>query len=507
MPESIAPGCALFDYDGDDDLDVYAVSGYRLSDGGTDRDRAANRLYRRNADGTYTDVTEASGAGHTGYGIGVAVGDVDNDGDLDLYLTNYGEDALLRNNGDGTFTDVTREAGISNPAWAASAGFCDYDKDGFLDIYVANYVLLTPGVTGKDDAGRPEYPGPESLPGLPDRLYHNRGDGTFEDVSGPAGIAESPGRGLGVLFTDLDEDGLPDIYVANDREANYAWIQQTGGSFVDRAFELGLAVNGNGSPEAGMGIAPGDPDGDLDLDMLVTHFTQETHTLYRNDGEGTWTDATWDAGLAAPTINVTGWGTAFVDLDHDGDQDLLAVNGRVLRAAVHPGARLTTHWNPYAEPNQVFLNTGSGHFTELGASCGDFCSHVEVSHGLATGDVDRDGDMDFLVANGNGTIRLYRNDMPRSNRWLQVHAMDPGLRRDAIGARIDLLAGGREQVRWITRSSSYCSASAAVAHFGLGQADQVERITVTWPDGASEHFGPFEVDTVIVLQKGAGRAR
>jgi hypothetical protein len=468
----------------------------------------AGRLFRREPDGTYRDVTELSGLGDPGYGMGAAVGDVDNDGDLDLYLTNYGPDAFYRNNGDGTFTDATRESGLGNPAWGASAGFFDYDTDGWLDLYVTNYVRYDPRViSGRDEAGRPEYPGPETLPGVPDLLYRNDGGRRFIDVSVQSGIGARIGKGLGVVFTDLDEDGRVDVYVAHDRVANAAWIQQADGTFVDRALEMGLAFDEFGKAEAGMGIASGDVDGDGDLDLLVTNFAHETHTLYRNVRPGWWEDSTSQAGLSVPTVNHTGFGTVFFDLDHDGDLDLALLNGRVLRGPVLPGAALGPHWNPYAEPAQLFENDGTGRFREISTLGGDFAARPEIGRGLMIGDIDGDGDLDLLATYGNGTVRLFRNDSRKTGHWMKVRARDPALRRDAIGARLWLRAGGRVLIREITHTSSYLMSSEAEAHFGLGAANTADEIRVRWPDGRIEMFGPLLVDRNVNLVRGSGRER
>ncbi|MCH8805187.1 MAG: CRTAC1 family protein [Planctomycetes bacterium] len=505
MPDSMAAGCALFDYDNDGDLDVYIVNGFQGADGRIDPVRGANRLYQQQADGRFVDVTDRAGLGDGGYGMGVAVGDLDNDGDLDVFLANYGPDKLYRNNGDGTFDDITVTAGIDNDAWAASAGFFDYDRDGLLDLFVTNYVQFDIQFRGTDEVGRPEYPGPEHFPGTADVLYHNNGDGSFTDVSAAAGIAGAAGAGLGVVFTDLNGDQRPDIYVANDRQANFAWIQTSDGVFEDRALEMGLALNGFGEPEAGMGVAIGDYDGDLDTDLLVTHFVQETHTLYRNLRPAIYEDVTLHSGLGPPSRDRTGFGTAFLDFDHDGDLDLIAVNGRVVRTLPHPQARLDQHWNPYAEPNQVFENRGDGRFVEISDRCGTLGSIAQVGRGLALGDIDRDGDLDLLVTNANGTVELFRNDVPKAGHWLMVRAVVPRLRRDAIGATLTLRAGDRQLYREVKHTYSYLSNSDAAVHFGIGAAAKVDEIRVRWPDGSRESFGPFDVDRYIEIAKGAGR--
>ena len=505
MPDSMAAGCAFLDYDNDGDLDVYIVNGYQ-QDGVFVRPEGANRLYRQERDGRFSDVTEASGAGDTGYGMGVAVGDVDNDGDLDLYLANYGPDKLYRNNGDGTFVDDTVRAGLGDPRWGASAGFFDYDADGFLDLFVTNYLDYDPSLRAVDSAGRPEYPGPQCCPGVPDSLYHNNGDGTFTDVSQASGIARAAGRGLGIALLDLSGDGRMDIYVANDREANFAWIQNPDGTFTDRAPEMGIALNAYGGAEASMGVAVGDFNGDLEPDLFMTNLFQETNTLYLTRGPGRYHDATLGSGLGPPSLDYTGFGTAALDYDLDGDLDLLVVNGRVLRAAPRPGSRLNEHWRPYAEENHLYENDGAGRFAVAPGPCGSLCSEVEVSRGLAVGDVDNDGDLDVLTTTGDGHARLYRNTGPGGTHWIGLRLLDRTGGRDAVGTVVLLESGGRTQRRDATPVSSYLSSSDPRVLFALAQSGTVTALHVRWPDGANESFDPLPADRYHVIVRGSGRS-
>jgi hypothetical protein len=526
MPESMGTGCALFDHDGDGDLDLYVVDGFIDMNGNRRSEEGANKLFLQDRDGSFAelDVLHARqgtrrgrvpfSAGDAGYGMGVAIGDYDNDGDVDLFVTNWGPDALYRNEGDGTFTDVTAHAGIADDDWSCSAGFFDYDEDGFLDLFVTTYLDYPEGARSADAAGRPEYASPEAFPGAADVLYRSGGDGTFTDVSSSAGIA-APGRGLGLTTIDLDGDGRLDVYVANDGERNAAWINQGDGTFVDRAAAMGLAVNAFGLPEASMGIAVGDVDDNGLLDILVTNLVGETNTLYLQVAPGAYEDRTLDAGLAAPSLSYTGFGADFGDLDLDGDLDLVVVNGRVIRRSPLPGALGGPHWAPYAEPNQLLLNDGTGRFTEAPERAGPLAALIETSRGLALDDLDRDGDLDAVVINGSGTVRVHRNVAERTSwdaeggvlppgQWLLVRAVDPALRRDAIGAIVEVRAGRRSWRRVIGVARSYLCAYGLRAHFGLGPIAAYDAVDVTWPGGARERFPGGAADRAIELRRGEG---
>ncbi|MHC5115060.1 MAG: CRTAC1 family protein [Planctomycetota bacterium] len=501
MPQIVGAGAALLDYDGDGDLDAYLVNGaYR--DGSEAAPR--NRLFRQDDGLRFTDVTEEAGVGDEGFGMGVAVGDYDNDGDPDLYLTNYGPDALYRNDGDGTFTDVTAAAGIAEDRWGSSAAFLDYDRDGFLDLYVVNYLHYPDPKVCADDAGRPEYCGPKASPGVPDMLLHNEGDGTFRDVSADAGIAEVSGKGLGVICEDLDRDGHIDIYVANDGEANQLWMNDGDGTFTESAMVLGAALNMFAATEASMGVTAADVDDDGDLDLFMTHLARESNTLYRNDGTGSFDDVTAASGLGAASRRYTGFGTAFLDFENDGSMDVAIANGRVTRATPRtPGEDPLA---PYAEPNLLFVNDGSGKFTDVSDRAGAFCEASEVSRGLAVGDLDDDGGVDVLVTNCQGPARLFRNTTPDRGHWLIIRAVDPALRRDAYGARIVVTAGGRARHRTVNAGYSYASSCDPRAHFGLGDAATVDSIEVHWPDGLVESFPGGAADRLITLERGKGRS-
>lgn len=506
MPEIMASGVAMFDYDGDDDLDLYFTTGHLglpnvESDGGP-----PNRLYRQDADGRFVDVTESSGLGDRGYGMGVAVGDIDNDGDLDVYVTNYGPDRLYRNRGDGTFEDVTKIAGVSVDGWSCSAAFFDFDRDGWLDIFVTQYLRFDAQRRCYDRAGRRDYCGPGEFRPVSDVLLRNEGDGRFRDVSEEVGLSSEAAAGLGVVCEDFDQDGWPDVFIANDGHANHLWFNRGDGTFRNDALVMGVAFNLHGQAEASMGVLTADLDGDTDVDLFMTHLRQESNTFYRNLGPGMgFGDATSVSGLGWSSVEYTGFGTVAFDAELDGDLDLAVVNGRVVRADPLPGSALNAPWNLFAEPNLFYLNDGSGKFS-VAHTAAAFSDRNEVSRGMAMGDVDRDGDIDLVISNLQGPARLFRNEAPRAGHWLVIRATDPRLRRDAIGARITVSSGGRRFVRSINAGSSYLSASQPEAHFGLGESDRVESVEVKWPDGLRERFMITALDRYAELVRGRGES-
>lgn len=496
MPDSLASGCAFLDYDGDGDLDVYVVLG-RWADGAPDPG-GANKLFRQEAGGRFTDVSSDSGADDAGYGMGVAVGDIDLDGDPDLYVTNYGPNAMLRNNGDGTFTDVTGSAGVADERWGASAGFFDHDADGDLDLFVSNYVQFEPGPAVRDSAGKPEYPGPDCCPGTADVLYRNEGDGRFTDISAEIGLAASLGKGLGVGFADLDRDGIVDVFVANDGEANRAWIQDGAGGLRDSAATLGVGFNAYGGAEASMGVVLTDLDADTHVDLFLTHLFQETNTLYLGADDARFADATLGSGLGKQSIDATGFGVVALDVDLDGLPELAVANGRVLRAA---GRETGDHWGPYAEHNKLFWNEGGGRFREAGDECGTFCGDLEVSRGLASGDVDNDGDTDLLMTSADGRVRLFKNVRPRDAHWVGLRLLDR-----PNGAVVEIQLGERTLAGAVAPASSYLSSHDPRVLFGLGASERVDSIRVTWPDGSVESFDAPGVDRYHDLVRGEGNA-
>lgn len=500
MPESMGSGGAFLDYDQDGDLDVYLING-AWHGNARKSEIPKSHLFRQESNHTFTDVTESSGLGEPGYGMGVAVADIDNDGDLDIYVTNYGPDQLYRNNGNGTFTNITKEAGITNASWGTSAVFFDYDRDGYLDLYVANYLAYDPAIVCTDRAGRPDYCGPKGFVGIPDVLYHNNGDGRFRDVSEKSGIKKSAYRGLGVVSFDFNHDSYADVYVANDEEPKNFWINQGDGTFVDQALALGAAVNESGQPEAGMGVTFGDVDGDQDFDLFITHLREEKNTFYRSYRKEGFQDESWAAGLAGVSVPFTGFGTGFFDYDNDGDLDLAVVNGRVTRGPLLTATRPPQYWDDYAEPNLLFENNGRGIFRDASKDAGSFTSTIENSRGLAFGDIDNDGDIDLLVNNEGGLARLYRNDFPKKGHWLLIRAFDPKLKRDAIGAEVTVVCQGKKTLRNASPAYSYLNSNDPRVHFGLGFATSVDSIIVRWPDGTEQTFPGTKVDQIITLNK------
>lgn len=504
IPELSPTGIGLFDFDNDGDLDIYQVC--HPPPNRPDQP-APNRLFQQQSDGKFVRVPSASGLADPGYGNGVAIGDVDNDGDSDVYVLNYGADALYVNNGDGTYRNQTEPAGIRGEHWSSCAAFFDYDRDGDLDLYVSHYVVDDPARScrvGVEE--RRDYCGPAQYFPVGDTLYRNKGDGTFVDVTKSAGITQKY-PGFGVLGIDLTGDGWGDVYVANDKTPNLLYVNQRDGTFLEQALIAGVAFNGNGKTEASMGVTVGDANGDGQFDLFMTHLGGETNTLFvkqKGPGvEGAFEDKSASSGLGGPSLGSTAWGCGFADFDNDGDLDLAVVNGKIARGPVNPGARSGPFWNDYAEPNQLFLNQGAGRFVDVSRLAGEFASGVEASRGLAFGDLDGDGDVDLVMSNiGNG-LRVFRNDAsPKNHHWLRVRAVTG--KRDALGATVRIQAGPLRALRPLISTYSFQCASEAVAHFGLGPHQKVDLIEVVWPDGKVERFASSGVDRTVTLRQGEG---
>lgn len=513
--EMMGPGVGIFDYDGDGDLDVIALQGAPLDATPLEkslfpprpdqlplRARLYRNLLKEKGALGFEDVTEASGLDARGYGFGVATGDVDGDGDTDLYILAGGGNQLWRNDG-GRFVDVTAKAGAGETRWSASAIFFDADRDGDLDLFLANYVDFTVETAKPCRAltGAPDYCGPLTHRPLPARYYRNRGDGTFEDATLDAGFAAAPpGSALGVVDGDWNGDGWPDLYVANDGMPNYLFQNRGDGKFDERALEAGASVNAAGQAEASMGIAAGDPDNDLDEDLLLTHLTLETNTFYRNLGGGFFEDATIPSGLGPPSLEMTGFGTAFIDLENDGWLDLITVNGTV---KVQPALQEKGDKLPLEQKKQLFANR-RGRFTEI---VGDkLLETPQIGRGLAAGDLDDDGDVDLVISNNAGPLEILLNETKDKGHWLGLRLLLPS-GADALGAQVILEAEGKKYLRWARSGGSYSSAGDPRVHFGLGAATRVGEIEVRWPDGKKELFAADGIDRYLTLEQGQGQAQ
>ena len=503
MPQQVGSGAAIFDFDNDGLPDLYL-----LQNGGP-QSTSTNRLYKQLPGGTFRDVSKGSGLDINGHNRGVAVGDVNNDGWPDVLVTRYNGVKLFLNRGDGTFRDATEEAGLSNPSWGTSAAFFDYDRDGWLDLVLVCYVEYDPTWPCTGPMGKRDYCAPKTFKGRVTRLFRNRGavgkgGARFEDVTIPSGLGRLPGPGLGVLCADFNGDGWPDILVANDGEANRLWINQKNGTFTEEATRRGLAYSVSGVPQAGMGVAYGDVDGDGLFDLFVTHLAEETHTLWRQGPRGLFTDRTTASGLLRSRWRGTGFGTVFGDFTNAGRLDLAIVNGAVAASAKPGDGSLGPFWSHYGQRNQLFANDGRGQFRDVSPANPPFCGKMNVARGLVCGDLNGDGGLDLLVTTIAGRARLYRNVAPHRGHWLSVRAFDPARKRDALGTLVQVHAGSRRWVRWLHPAESYLCSSEPRAHFGLGAVAEVDRIEVTWPDGVREIFRGGALDRRVELRKGEG---
>jgi len=519
-PEIMAPGVGLLDYDNDGDLDVYLVQSQMLGKGKSiekalfpPKGPLKDRLYRNDlkvaADGSrtlhFTDVTDQAGINIQTYGMGVAAADVDNDGFVDIYRTGLTDSVLLHNNGNGTFTDITAKAGVGNKGgWAVSASFVDIDRDGWLDLFVGNYLLYS--LEGDIDClsvtGQHDYCPPNSYRPQPSKLFRNRGDGTFVDITRMALEGGAYGPALGVSTADFDNDGWMDIYVGNDGMPNQLWMNQKNGRFKDMAFLNGAAVNGQGNSEASMGIDAGDFDNDGDEDIFITNWLAQMNILYLNTGNGVFEDRKGPSGLGSPSLAKTGFGTAWFDFDNDSWLDLITLNGSV--SMIEAQARAKDPF-PLKMLNQLYRNLGDGRFADVSADAGEPFKLLDVSRGAAFGDIDNDGDEDVVVGTANGPTRLFVNNLGNQKHWLGLRLIGVG-GRDMIGARVSIARGAGPTLWRRARSDgSYASANDPRVLVGLGDAAAPVTVRVQWPDGKTEEWADQAIDRWVTMKQGSGK--
>jgi enediyne biosynthesis protein E4 len=506
--ETTGTGVAIFDYDNDGWPDIFIVNGTTL-EGFPEGKAPTNHLYRNNHDGTFTDVTAKAGLTATGWGQGVCVGDYDNDGWDDLYITYYGKNRLYHNE-HGVFREVSEQAGVAGTgkAWGTGCAFVDYDRDGLLDLVVANYVdfdLSTAPKPGERPScvwkGVPVMCGPRGLPGAKNILYHNLGGGKFEDVTTKAHIDQTTGHyAFSVSTLDYDDDGWPDIYVACDSTPSILYHNNHDGTFTDVAVVAGAAFNEDGREQAGMGSTIADFNGDGTLDIFRTNFSDDTSTLYRNNGNGTFDDVTFAAGLGLHT-QYLGWGTMFFDFDNDGWPDLLLVNGHV-----YPEVDKQHLGSNYQEPKILYHNNGNGTFTDISAEAGRAIVTATSARGLAIGDLWNDGRLSAVISNMDARPMLLVNQVKNGNHWIGFRTLGTKSNHDGLGARITLMAGGRARVDEVRSGSSYSSNSDMRVHFGLGQTNKIDYIEVRWLSGVLEKFENLAVDSIHDLKEGTGIA-
>jgi len=483
--EQYGSGGGFFDYDNDGYLDIYLINARRQT-AEANGELPTNALYRNNGNGTFTDVTSSAGVGDTGYGVGATTGDYDNDGDIDIYVTNFGTNVFYRNNGDATFTDIAQAANVADTKWGTSCAFAELDNDGFLELYITNYADYSP-LTDKpcERQGISVYCGPRSYPPQTDSLYHNNGDGTFTEQHGFANV--SAAHGLGVAIGDIDNDGDADIYVANDQGFNHLFQNRGDGTFEEIGLLAGVSCSDTGKEEAGMGAALADYDNDGRLDATVSNFQNETNTLYHNEGDNFFIDATIPAGIAEHTHRYLGWGIGFLDYDNDGYKDIFVANGHTMDNIAEVDRSTTA-----PQQNLLFRNLGNGRFADVTGQMGTGLALRKISRATAFGDYDNDGDIDILVTNWNQTADLLRNEGGNRNNWLQIQAVGTQSNRSAIGARIKVVAGELTQYAEVQSSGSYLAFSDLRVHFGLKDAETVELIEIRWPSG--------QVDTAVHLR-------
>ncbi len=489
--ETMGSGGVFFDYDTDGDVDLYFVDSGNVP---SEKQQASgNVLYRNEGDGRFTDVTEISGTGDTGYGMAASAGDIDNDGDPDLYVANFRQDKLYRNNGDGTFTDITEAAGIDNTLWSIAAVYLDFDVDGDLDIFVVNYLVYEMSMPVTTYKGIVGYGHPRSYEGTPDVLYRNNGDGTFTNISEMAGVTNPvEGRGMAAVAWDYDQDGLPDIYVANDTNRNFLYHNNGDGTFTDESTFIGVGYDERGVAEGSMGVDSADYDGDGWFDLIVAN--SEKATLYKNEEGLFFFDATADSGLEQPTLPFIGFSPLFLDYDNDGHVDMFCANGNPQDVV-----ELLVDHDTYAQRDQMFQNNGDGTYSDISEAAGDYFSEEFVGRAAATADYDNDGDMDIVIMNSNQRAVLLRNDGGNQKNWLSIKLVGTRSNRDGIGAKVTLTTEDTTQIREVKSGSSYASGSDTRLLFGLGESQRVKKVSIVWQSGTLQELEDISANQILTI--------
>jgi hypothetical protein len=503
LPESSGAGCAFLDYDNDGWMDIYLVNSGKC-DFFTPRTPLRNALYKNNRDGTFTEVTDKAGVAAGGYGQGVAVGDYDGDGFPDLYVTQYGRSILYHNNGDGTFTDVTSKAGVAAPGWSSSAVWFDYDNDGRLDLFVGRFVEFSKELNkpcGIHEDGRIHYCIPKVYSPMPSWLFHNNGDGTFTDVSKESGIAASLGKVWGVVATDINNDGLMDLFVANDTVRNFLFANRGKGRFEEIGEAAGIAYSADGRARSGMGLDSADYDQDGFMDLFVANLDREMYSLYRNNHDSTFDDEAGATGIATATRLMSGWGLKFFDFDNDGDLDLFLANGNPddLIEQIHSQVK-------YEEPPLLFRGTGKS-FQNISQQSGPIFSQALSARGMAIGDFNNDGAVDVLISVNNGAPVLLRNNAGAQNHWLGIKLVGKKSNIDAVGARITYQAQDLKRSRMKVGGGSYLSDHDPRVVVGIGKRTKIDWLEIKWPmpSGATERFTNLPIDRYITIVEGDGK--
>jgi hypothetical protein len=500
LPETLGSGCAFLDYDADGWQDILLINGMDWQS--HKKQRSPLRLFRNNRNGTFGDVTRSVGLDVEMYGMGVAVGDYNNDGFPDIFVTCVGQNRLFRNTGKGAFVEVTQKSGLGGrQAFSTSAVWVDFDRDGLLDLFVCNYVKWTEAhdVFCSLDGKHKSYCTPEAYRGETCWLFHNRGDGTFEDVTAQSGIFDSSSKSLGVAMFDYDRDGWPDLLVANDTQPNKLYHNQKNGTFKDVGMEVGIAFSTEGKARAGMGLDTGDFRNSGMQGIAITNFDNEMVGLYQGLKNGTFEDVALSSGVGMASKNSLGFGCLFADLNLDGALDLIIANGHIDDTVRNIRGNVG-----YAQPPQLFLNNGKGVFREAAREAGEEFAAPKVGRGLAVGDFDRDGDLDLLITTNNGPAYLYRNDQTGGNRSIRFRLVGQKSNRDAIGAIVQVEAGGLTQSRMVRGGSSYLSQSELPVTFGVGKQDQIERVVIEWPSGQNEEFKKLATGKTYDCTESAG---